>query len=113
MDRGDLANQFKAGITDLVLENYKRKQIGLDIIPLIFCYDIEGNQFQVNPETITSRNESFKKLYTNMELRRCYKICCEKDPELKIMTDIAKETIKFVKLVINTNREYELELLKP
>jgi hypothetical protein len=105
----------KAGITSLMLENYKRKQRNFPLIPLIFCYDIESNKWISTPESITSRDAQFNNLVTNKELRRCYKMCCEleKDPELKAIAEVAKESIKFVKLTGNDSTEYKLELIHP
>jgi hypothetical protein len=105
----------KAGIAALMLENYKRKQENLPLIPLIFCYDIEGKKRIITPESIASRDPEANKIITNKELRRCYKICCEleKDPELKAIAEVAKESLKFVKLTGNESTEYKLELIHP
>lgn len=113
MKNGSLETICKTRITMLVLENYKRKQKDQPIIPLIFLYDIEDNPFQTTPSTITSRSTSFNELLTNIELRRCYKMCCEKNPGLKLITEVARETIRFIKLTRNSKDEYTFVLLKP
>jgi hypothetical protein len=92
----------KNGITNLLLENYKRVNEGLDIIPVIFCIDSDDNTYTTDAESITSRIEDLNILNTNSELRRCYKLCCELESseheEFQEMALIAKEMFKFVKV---------------
>jgi hypothetical protein len=110
LDKGGsmVARECKAAIIDLIFENFKRKQINLPIIPLIFCIDIDGKEEKDTFETIFARTSA--KLITNRELRLCYKICCtlKNDPILAEITDVARETLKFVKLV-DTQKDYELK----
>lgn len=52
-----ITRQCKAGLTNIVFENYKRKKEGLPIIPVIFCVDIENknsNYAKYESEDITS-----------------------------------------------------------
>jgi hypothetical protein len=85
----------KTGITNLVLENYKRKKEGLPVIPMIFCFDIDDNPFRIDATSISSREKELNNLITNSELRRCYKLCKDSNPKIQ---EVAEETIKFVKL---------------
>lgn len=112
----DLSRQCKAGLTNLIFENYLRKQQGLPLIPIIFCVDIDDNPFPTTtPDTVTSRNDQLNTLITHNELRRCYKLAheLEKDPELKDIADIAKETIKFVRIKEKGADNYSLETITP
>jgi hypothetical protein len=93
----------KNAIVNLILENYKRKKLGLNIIPLIFCIDIEGNNHPSTATTICSREPFLNELITHSELRRCYKLCNENTSD-EIKT-IANETIKFVKVTIECNAQ--------
>lgn len=98
----------KAGITNLMLENLKRKQNNMELIPLIFCIEVDESFSKKDkfvgstPKSITSKNQEQNQLITHSELRRCYKFCQEfeksSDPLLKEIAGIARETIKFVKL---------------
>lgn len=102
----------KGAITNLVVENYKRIVEGLPIIPLIFCVDIDNNQHPMNADTITREGRKGSRRVTNSELRRCYKICKELEDseivELRIVSYVAKLTIKFVKLEQQQNGTYSL-----
>ena len=115
LSSSSMAKVCKAAIVNLMLENYKRKQEHKPLIPLIFCYDIEDKKRIITPESIASRETNCNKVITNKELRICHKLCCEleKDPELKAIAEVAKESIKFVKLVGNDATEYKLELIHP
>ena len=89
----------KSGITELLLENYKRKKTGLPIIPLLFC--VESDIFhQYTPYSVSAKDEFVNNLITNSELRRIYKHCTEfaiSDNLLfQELTEIAHDTVKFV-----------------
>jgi hypothetical protein len=103
----------KSAIVDLMIENYKRKQENLPLIPLIFCNDITDKERLITPENIAETSE--EKVITNSELRRCYKISCEINDKEKLIpvAEIAKEYIKFVKLVETNRTEYKLEPIRP
>jgi hypothetical protein len=109
------AEYCKAGITNLVRHNWEREQKGLPIIPLIFCYDVDGKKRVVTPGSIASRDPQSNKIITNKELRRCYKLCreLEKDPELKAIAEVAKKSIQFIKLAGSNSTEYKMEILHP
>src|ERR1700722_18699429 len=115
LSSSSMAKVCKAAIVNLMLENYKRKQEHKPLIPLIFCYDIEDKKRIITPESIASRETNCNKVITNKELRRCYKICCEleKDPKLQEIAEIAKESLRFLKLVGNDSTEYKMELIDP
>jgi hypothetical protein len=101
----------KAALTNLVLENYKRMKEAKPLIPLIFCYDIEGNRYPSNEETITSRDPKINKLVTHSELRRCYKLC--KDVGDSTIEAVAQQTIIFVKVCKGTNGETTFQKIEP
>jgi hypothetical protein len=109
------AEYCKASLTTLMVENWKREQEGLPLIPLIFCYDVDGKKRVITPGSIASRDPQSNKIITNKELRRCYKLCCEleKDPELKAIAEVAKKSIQFVKLAGSDSTEYKMEILHP
>lgn len=92
----------KNGLTNLLLDNYKRVEQGLDIIPVIFCVDADDNEEPSNAETMSSKTLKNNKYITNSELRRCYKLYKElensPDQELQKMAQIAKKMFKFVKV---------------
>jgi hypothetical protein len=107
-ERVSIARKCKAGIINLVFENFKRKQLNLPTIPLIFCIDIDGKESKDTFKTIFARTPT--KGITNSELRLCHKLCSKlkSDPILSQITGIARETLKFVKVVDN-GVNYELE----
>jgi len=103
----------KAGLVNIVLENYKRVQLGIPIIPILFIADISNNAFENSVETISSREEFFNNLITNKELRRCYKLCNELGADLQKVEEVARQIIKFVKLKKVTAKKYGLVKIKP
>lgn len=112
----DGAQYCKAGITNLILENYKREKIGLPLIPLIFCVDIDDNSHHNNSVTLSSKEDKYNRLITHKELRRCYKLCKELESSegLCEIAKIAQKTIKFVKLTkTTTESSYKLQEVKP
>jgi len=95
----------KAGMVNIVFENYKRSKEGLTLIPILFCIDIDDNRYPHDIKSIIHKKLSTK-CFTHSELRRAYKLCCElEDEELK---EIAQKTFKFVKVKI-IDRNYGLE----
>lgn len=99
----------KAGITNLILENYKRYNKGLSLIPIIFS--IDSDEFTADPRYITTRQIPFNQYLTNQELRRAFKLCFDVDDEnLRL---IAKKTFKFIKLVSLKEGHYKFENTTP
>lgn len=98
----------KAGVTNLLLENYKRFKEGKEIIPVLFCVDTDENQYVTTKDTVSTKDKNNNKLITNSELRRCYKLCCELEssehPELREMANIARQMFKFAKVVKNGDK---------
>lgn len=98
----------KAGITNLLLENYKRIKEHKEIIPLIFCIDTDGNRFVTSSETISSKDLFLNNKITHSELRHCYKLHCElansSNPEFQEMSDVAKKMLKFVKVTMKDKK---------
>lgn len=92
----------KIGISNLLLENYKRCKEGKEFIPLIFCIDTDNNEFITNSETISSKDQELNDKITHSELRHCYKLHCElaESPNIEFqqMSQIAKKMLKFVKV---------------
>lgn len=85
----------KTALTDIILENYKRQQEGLPLIPIVFCIDITDNPRPTSIQKIASKEDGFNKQTTHKELRRALKLCTH--PKEKIRT-IALQTFKFVKV---------------
>lgn len=106
-DDGCIKREFKAIITSLIFENYKRIKEGKKLIPLIFCVELEKETNANYRSILTSLNiekvASSRVGYTDSELRRCYKIF--NIDELKI---IAQNTFKFVKLVEYSDKRYSV-----
>lgn len=84
----------KTALTNLVLENYKRKKEGLPLIPVLFCIDIIGNEKPCTMVKLTSKIDTFNNQITYKELRRAYKLCTHENPEIR---QVAQETFKFVR----------------
>jgi hypothetical protein len=105
-DHSATSRACKAALTNLVFENYKRKSLGLPLIPVIFALDIDGNRRTLKTTSFTSKHPSVNTIVTHSEVRRCYKLC-EKfaNPMLR---QVAQETFKFVK-VKKDREEYRLE----
>ena len=103
--------QCKAALANLVLENYKRIKEGKQIIPLMFCYDIDENPHPSDEKNITSRDPKINKLITHSELRRCYKLCKEVG-DLTVEA-VAQKTIKFVKVNRKANGQTTFQEIEP
>jgi|SRR5579885_1744434 len=88
----NISRPCKAALTDLVLENCKRYQEGLPIIPLGFVIDIDDNPEPVTAEEILSSNP---KHITPFELRHLNKLMHHKDPTIAL---IARATVVFLKM---------------
>jgi hypothetical protein len=101
-----IARACKAALTDLVLENYKRIKEGEEIIPMLFCIDIDGNPKPYTAESICSREQAHNQQITHTELRRAYKLCTHKNPAIR---RAALATFKFVKLEHQGGRTYALK----
>lgn len=91
-------SSYKQPLVDLILTNIKRRREGKELIPLIF---IVGNEKEIyDPSEIAKRQESTTKWITYSELRRCFKLISNFGDEI---TNIAKETLKFVKVIPGEN----------
>lgn len=97
----DYYNVCKTGVTNFILENYKREKEGKPLMALLFSVDREGNPFLFTGKSIADKNSEINSLITHSELRRCYKLCIEEHREI---ARIAKKTIKFVKINQKQNR---------
>lgn len=102
--RSFIARPCKNALTMLVLENYKRIEEGREIIPLLFCIDIDRNQDPMTMDKIASRGLAEK--ITRKELRRAYKLCTHPNPKIR---KAAKETLKFVKMKLVKGHDYVME----
>lgn len=109
----DITRQFKAAIVNLMIENLKRQQENLPLIPFIYCFDRDGYDWKLKPRDIAARDQD-EKIITNSELRFCYKICCElkSNPLLAPVAKVAEKTLKFVKLEKHGKR-YLLKEIDP
>ena len=104
-----LARICKSGLVNLVFENYKRQKRYEPIIPLIFCIDSNTKKVQEysSLEGITSCDASLKKVITYKELRRLAKLCFtlrdSDDPELKELSEVARQTLKMVRVDVDAS----------
>lgn len=98
------ARWSKSGIVNIVFENFKRKKLGMPIIPIMFCVDINDNPYGYSLADITSK----KPYITNKEIRRCYRLC-EKIADLEIRA-VARETLRFVKVSYDEDTEVYIDL---
>lgn len=109
------ARDYKAILTSLVIENYKRSRAGEPQIPLLFCIGLEedGKTVTLDSKKVAHDNSAlYGSSMTDKELRRCYKIYSEGPDEIK---SIAVQTFKFVNLKQSTSDKdlYTLEQLSP
>lgn len=105
-----VAKSCKTALVNLVLENCKRAKEHLPLIPLVFCVDAGNNPHPFSIESIASRKPVENTRITNKELRRIYKLCHFADD---FIADIACKTVKFVKVHINSNNQYQFEEKAP
>jgi len=94
----------KTAIVDLVLENYKRIEEGLPVIPLLFCMEIEGDKRLITMEDIASRD--YSGTMTVKELRRAYKLFAHENPKIR---KAAAETFRFARLKYKGDETYAFE----
>lgn len=92
----------KAGLTNLVFENYKREKEGLPIIPILFAIDIDDNSYPTTAQLVTSKDVKSNSRRTHSELRRAYKLVQE-------FGDVAEQSFKFVKLKKIEDSRYSVE----
>lgn len=86
----------KNALVYLVLENYLRKMSGQEIVPLVFCIDMEKNTYSPpSTEEIFSRKE--EDYVSHIELRRMAKLCFDEDISRDVRK-VALETFKYVKV---------------
>ena len=90
----------KTGITNVVLENYKRQKEGLSLIPVLFVIDITGNPHPYSSQMLCSKEPKINAQVTHKELRRAFKLCTHPNPKIR---RIALETFKFIKIDIKEN----------
>jgi len=95
----------KAGLTNLVLENLKRREEKLPIIPLLFVIECNHNGYPSSPKTILSRDKKLNSLVTHKEIRRAFRIV-KLAQELKFgdLRFVCKETFCFVKNETKRNK---------
>lgn len=107
--RRSLQRQCKTAITNLVLENYKRNQEGLPLIPVFFVIDIDGNPKPLRIDHMTSKDDRFNDQFTHKELRRAFKLCTHENASI---AKVACETFKFIKLKHLGENIWDAELTK-
>lgn len=109
----DVKRICKAGITSLLLENYKRMQQGQPIIPLIFCVEFhdDDTDIMLDVERV-AKLSGIKSSVTDAELRRCFKSYYEMDAD---MQRVAEQTFKFVSVRQDKKEEdlYHLDEVAP
>lgn len=90
--------ECKAGLVNIVIENFKRKKDCVPIIPVVFVVEKDDSKLDIN--SILDRGLLFSKGFTNSEIRRAYKLCFDSSLTQEIRT-IAKETFIFISLFTN------------
>lgn len=88
----ELKQYCKAGLANMVIENVKRARQGLELIPVLFIVDIDGNNHPLTPDSVSNKQYTF---VTMGELRRAYKLCNDPGLHPKVRA-IANATFKFV-----------------
>jgi len=113
----------KNTLTNIVLENFKRNYLGLELISLLFV--VQNDEFinYFTPKEIIKKNDKdeyssdeegeyenfeYHKYYTNSELRRLYKLCNEVNNP--VLQEIANKTVCFAKLTLvdADTKKYEI-----
>lgn len=99
--------KFKAALTGLLIENYKKEKLGQAIIPLIFCVGIETfeKSMMIDISDIINGRGDFSH-FTNSEIGRAHKIYSEINLGLQSITD---KTLVFVKVKQLTDELFSLE----
>jgi len=112
-----MCNRYcKAGLVNLVIENYRKQKNGEPLTPVIFCIDIENNPYPLTSKNLLSKtkvvgNTVMNQVVTHSELRRAYKLC--NDPRVREdIREIAKKTFKFVHVKPITSKQKTKTSLK-
>lgn len=101
------AHECKRTLTELLYENFKRKEEGLPLIHLIYCLDIEDNPYPFSQNSLLSLDPNVKNLITHKELRHYYKMSENfHDPRIR---EIANEILHMVKLVKGPKESFYLK----
>lgn len=90
--------ECKAGLVNMVIENFKRKHVGIPIIPIVFV--VEKDDLKLDVISIVQKGLTHSKGFTNSEIRRAYKLCFDLNVAEEIRV-IAKETFLFISLITN------------
>jgi hypothetical protein len=102
----------KAGLVNMVIENYRRIQQDLPLIPILFIITREQDPLPISAESLTSRSKENR--LTHQELRRAYKLCTELENLTQTIIEVAVASFRFIKLQVNpTTLRYELHQVKP
>lgn len=97
-----LVRQCKTIITNIVLENYKRKREKKNLITVLFFIDITNNIYSTNFSELPLLKTQ---LITAQEIGRAYSLCCEVGHEK--LAKIALQTFKFIKVHKTENYDFE------
>lgn len=85
----------KAALVNIVFQSFLAVQQDRPLIPILFITKNSDKKHSCNARTITTRESTMNALVTNKELRRCYKLCHYKVPEI---AEIAKRSFIFVEI---------------
>lgn len=88
----------KAGLVNIVIENMKRNQEGIPIIPIVFVVEKDDEKLDIIQIANTASTRS--KGFTNSEIRRAYRLCFDPDVGEQIR-DVARKTFSFISLTTN------------
>lgn len=102
----------KSALANIVLENFKRNELGDPLVPVLFLVKSDRmKEAYDTPENVTLRTG--ENYITNREIRRCYKLCTPNEilkdienptPEMELLAvklaDTAKETFKFAEVAV-------------
>lgn len=91
----DTENLCKATLVNIVFHSVLAVRQNQPLIPILFITKNSDQKHSCNARTIASREPKENAFVTNKELRRCYKLCHHKDPEI---AEIAKKSFIFAEI---------------
>jgi hypothetical protein len=98
---GSGGNSYTAALVNMIFENYYRSVLGLSLLPILFCIDIDHNSHNLpTGELIAVRGIPSTRghpIVTVSELRRAYRLCYEENLPERFRA-IARRSLVFVKV---------------
>jgi len=101
------AQPYKAGLVNLVIENYKRTLVDLPIIPIIFIVGKDNTQLDISLIFDKTNGPN----HTGAEIKQAYKLCFDKGVKKKVRA-VAKQTFIFLSLQTNDGQSSKFKFEK-